>query len=524
MNGPARSAAQNYLDNMERLGASGTARPLVYIDPADHEDIDHAGQFMICDLCKVPLNRLTVLEPDGQQHDDEVTWLHAHGWNSYDHDPVPIAAKREDGTSACDFCGVVGQLDWVYHTARMRIGGGGSVNDYGERWSACEHCSPLVLRAHEAGDYNELLKRVMRVAPSALSTPTGLERRARAESYLDLWYRLLPTIHRREYVGPRREPARLNAKMMPKLRLGLMKFWTAAAADFDGDENLHTPLSTPIPGVHVGEEDIFTVRYPAGDRVPPEVWRNHCHHLVAGIGVADMYWISNNFTRLAIMAGKDLDKISIRREDLPSKFGFMMFAEAIGQIDRPGGRAHIRGLTWTLVPQGVWMNLYIQGEDGLPEADVIQLRAKFGWLVCLNGGSGLRFGDEIEISPELKQGDFAFMFTILATWYLMAQPGVADSTAAPVDKKLARSYQREHNKKLPDVQLVDLRKQPRRIKPAGEHVGRPLTVRVFRSGHWKHQPYGPKRGLRKMIYISEYIAGPEGAPLKERRPVVKVVR
>lgn len=495
----------------------------VYIDPADHEDIDRAGQFMICDLCKVPLNRLTFAEPGGQEVNDEITWLHAHGWNSYDHDPVPVAVDRADAVSACDFCAVVTEPAWVYHTERVRIRGGQTINDYGARWMACEPCAPLVLRAYETGDYTDLLKRAIRVSPTARRIRTELDRERSVETLMELWGRLVPTIQRREYVGPRREPARLNARMLPKLQLGLMKFWTAAADDFGGELSLHTPLTTPIPGVHAGDEDVFAFRYEPGSPVPPDVWRNHCHHLRAGIGVAQMYWISNNFTRLAIMAGKDLNKISVHREDLPATFGFMMFAEAIGQIDRPGGTAHIRGLTWTLVPQGIWMNLYIQSEDGVPDADVIEIRAKYGWLTCMNGGSGLLFDDDLEASPELKD-DYAFIFTILATWYLMAQPGVADSTTAPVDKKLARSYQREHGRRLPDVQLIDLRKQPRRAKPAGEHVGRPLTVRVFRSGHWKRQAYGPKRGLRKMIYISEYIAGPEDAPLRERRPSVKVVR
>jgi hypothetical protein len=107
----------------------------------------------------------------------------------------------------------------------------------------------------------------------------------------------------------------------------------------------------------------------------------------------------------------------------------------------------------------------------------------------------------------------------------MTQPGVAEHSTAPVDKKLARSYQRTHNRKLPDVRLVDLRRQPRRpSEPTEEREGRKYRYRVYRRGHWKRQFYGPGRSLRKTIYINSYIAGPEGAPLYERPTTVKVVR
>jgi hypothetical protein len=318
-------------------------------------------------------------------------------------------------------------------------------------------------------------------------------------------------------------PATLNPRMMPKLQLGVTKFWNHA--------NLYTiatkgqvkaGMTYSLPGVHCGNEDDFLVQFPPGRDMPLQAWTNHTQHIRAGIMASELYWVSAKFTRLAVMAGHDFDSLVISREELPSPFGLIVYEEPIGEIPRPAGNAAIRAISWTLVPQGIWLNLYMQGEDGDPDVDVEQMRAEMGYLMCPNAGSGLAF--DVAIPAEGLHPGFAFIKTIFATWFLMTQPGVAEQRPAPVDKKLARSFQRANGRALPAVQLVDLRRQPTRSKPDTDHVGRPLSVRVYRKGHWKRQAYGPKWGLRKTIYVSAYIAGPEGAPLRERPRTVKVLR
>lgn len=506
--------AEEYLRAVDKAGGKLFGPATVYVDP-DPLDPGQAGKFTICGVCKVPLNRLIEHDADDNEIEDTVVWLHSQSYRNFDHDPVPIEGQRKDVQSACDFCGLVTQQEWVYVGGRVVIDRGNTTNSYGHSWSACADCSPLVKEA----DYLGLAARVLRVADVAHQP--GVDKRAMVESWMESWTKFFPSIKTRYYVGPRREPTKLNPRLMPKLQLGLLRFWNSGERIELYTDPAHRNQTVSLPGIHVGNEDAFRVRYPKDMAVPRDVWKKHCDHIAAGVGVANLYWIAPNFTRLAIMAGKDLTKLSVQREDLPSTFGFMVFAEPIGEFERPNGTAAIRAVTWVLVPGGVWLNVYIQGEDGDPEVDVVEMRATLGWLACLNAGIGFRFGDDID-APE--EGEFDFIRTIFASWYLMAQPGVAESEPAPVDKKLARSYQREHHKPLPGVQLVDLRKRPRRKVAPTEHVGRQLTVRVFRKGHWKRQPYGPQRSLRKMIYVSDYIAGPADAPLKERRQVVHIVR
>ncbi|WP_239057090.1 MULTISPECIES: hypothetical protein [Cutibacterium] len=50
-----------------------------------------------------------------------------------------------------------------------------------------------------------------------------------------------------------------------------------------------------------------------------------------------------------------------------------------------------------------------------------------------------------------------------------------------------------------------------------EHIrtdatGRRLTTRHVVRGHWTHQPYGPKRSLRRLQWVAPFIRGPQEAP------------
>jgi hypothetical protein len=507
----ADSPYDTYISTMRGIGVPEPTQSVFTVGEPGEQSIDRSDEVMVCAVCKMPLNRF-------KASDSDPVYLHAQSWANHDHEVVPQAIPRRDSyaNQNCDFCGLLGQTYYRFLGSNITHDSGGLVQNMGDIWGGCQECSALIM----AGDLEGLLARFVRVSVAAKSGDAELDRLLRAQT-LNVWTAFMNTVYDSEYVGPRREPVRLNARMMPKLQRGLLKFWR--------NENLLTVFTRnrtangmrhSIPGIHCGDEDVFCKRFPPGVTIPDNVWLNHVQHLTAGIEGSDLYWISKDFTQLAIMAGKDFDKLVISREELPSAFGFMVFEDAIGAIARPGGSAAIRGVSWTLVPQGVWINLYMQGEDGDPDVDVEQMRQELGYLMCPNAGGGFVFNDEFEMTDE----NFQFIATIFATWFLMGQPGVADRDAAPVDKKYARSYQRTYNRRLPDVILIDLRKRPQRATDAATHVGRPLSVRIYRRGHWKRQAYGEKRGLRKTIYVSGYIAGPEGAPLKAPPSQVKVLR
>lgn len=502
---------QSWSTTMAKLGSKPGADSVLYVDPGDHQNPEHATDIMICDVCDQSLTRF--ISGAGE------TWVHARSWMKHDHEPVPRAVPlTERHGQLCDFCGQDRQTYWKFVGERLRHGSGNTVHDYGTAWGACDICSTMV----KNGDLESLLERVMRISPLAKTRNPAYETRIRID-LINMWTTFLGTVHTEVYVGPKREPAKLHPRMMPKIQMGLVKFWKSQGLLEQLTAGRRAAMQNHgVPGLHAGHEDEFVVRYGPTDVMPDQVWKNHTDHLSAGIMVSELIWISSAFTQLATMAGQDLEKLLISREELPEKFGLMIYEQPIGEIPRPGGMAAIRAVSWTLVPGGIWLNLYLQGEDADPDVDVEQMRSELGYLMCPNPGVGFAFDHELPVPDD---DAFSFITTIFATWFLMKQPGVAESSSAPVDKKLARAFQRSHNRRLPEVRLVDLRRQPTRShENTSTGEGRQLTVRIYRRGHWKRQFYGPGRALRKTIYVSAYIAGPDDAPLKERPRVVKVLR
>ena len=513
------------MDDMETVLSLATEIAISRKRDEEH-DLDRSENVIVCSGCNQLLNRFAVGQGD-------IIWAHPRPWVDYDHEPNPVEIPRHQfhGT-ACDFCGEIAPVRWLFIGEKMYLaalnedGEQRRMDSMGDHFSACEDCGPLV----RLRDYNGLWNRLSTVSEGTryihgeyekvAKSPEELARlkKQHKQHTVNLWQTFIPTIHTVKEFKP---PAKLYARMMPKLQQGLIKYW-----NYDGlYDTIIGKRGYPhsIPAVHVGLEDEFAATFPYPNTPTREQWTNHIQHLSAGIRAAELYWVKSNFVHLATMAGKDFEKLVITREELPAPFGFMIFEDPIGVIPRPGGEAAIRGFTWTLVPRGIWLNLYIQGEDGDPDVDVEDMRQRLGYLMCPNTGSGVPFGEEI---PCDKLDDkLQFLRTIFATWFLMSQPGVAEHTTAPVDKKYARSYQRTNGSKLPDVRLVDLRRQPRSsTEPAETHEGRKYKFRVYRRGHWKRQFYGPGRSLRKTIYVNSYIAGPENAPLYERPATVKVVR
>lgn len=505
-------ALANHSARWEQLGGDPTGESTMFmIDEGPRPDESEILSGLVCKICHQTLD--VFQEPGGV-----TSLIHPRSWVKYDHEPEPIEVPADFKRDVlCDFCGQQQELYWSISGGRLMRRSGSLIQDHGGRWGACETCGEFL----KANDLESMLDRNMKEASREGLDAEG-QRLVRAE-ILAMWIRFLGTATEMAYIGPRRVPARLHPRLMPKLLSGLVKFWTFPRLH---DMILKRDHRFSLPGVHAGDPENFRVSYASGSDVPTDAWRNHVVHLTSSLWqtAADdgLYWISPDFTRLAIMAGHDFDKIVLTAEQLPSKHGFLIWDGAAGEMQRPGGRAAICAVTWTSVPGGIWLNIYVQGEDSDPEVDVTEMRAKLGWLHCPNAGAGIAFGDEIDIPDD---AEYNILRTIFATWFLIQQPGVAETQSAPVDKKEARRYQRAHNRRQPDVKLVNLRHQPRRTNQDEEHhEGRKLTVRVYRRGHWKRQFYGPKRGLRKMIYVNGYIAGPDGAPLKSGTPTIKVLR
>lgn len=516
MNFP-KDGLNNWQNAMEKTGfrPGGTEMVIRHSDGVGPGGDWEKPTITVCAVCDIVLNEVSF---NGEQ-----TFLHARAWQKYDHEPVVKEIPRgEHQGSLCDFCGLDNGNVWVFEGNQVQAETGNGIHDYGRSWGSCAECAPFVVDK----DIDGLLDRIMRVGPIASAAATADKPQIRA-AMLGLLGPYVDSVSNKTWIGPKRQPGRLDPRMMPKILAGLHKFWGHPNTYERMSGALHTGRN--LPALSMGGDDnepgMFMVRYGPGQAIDPQAFARHVDHLHAGFNVSDLYWISAEFTQLAIMAGHDLDRLMITREELPSPFGLMVWEAPIGEIKRPGGDADIRAVSWTLVPGGVWFSIYMQGEDADPEIDTAWMRSEYGFLMSPNPGVGLEFSYDLGAIKNVGGMAQTVVTTLLSTMFLLQQPGVAEVSTAPVDKKLARSLART-GQKTPEVKLIDLRRRTRRSRPA-ESVegGWTLQYRRFTKGHWKRQFYGPKRGLRKTIYVSPYVSGDEHLPLRpDTPPTVKVLR
>lgn len=508
----------NFHASTSALGMRFGDMSRIVVDPTEDPDTyENRDYLMICEICDVLLNRFTF--PEGE------SWVHARNWQKFDHEPVlKKIAKAEHVPSMCDFCGHEDEpLVWAFETSeRIQAQSGNTTHDYGKTWGSCPQCAPFIL----AQDLDGLIERCARVSP--VGTKYGMDKQVLRGSLYQMLGPVMHLLESRRWIGPKREPSRLDPRMLPKVHAGLIKFWSSPLLyDLIPGKNW---MRHSVPAVHAGvDEEIFKVTYGPEHTLPPRVWARHTEHIVRNLqsSVFELYWVSKDFTTLAAMAAHDFEHFSIAREDLPSPAGLIVWETPIGVIQRPGGEAGIRAVSWCPIPNGIWINAYIQGEDADPEVDVTQMRADFGYLMCTNAGSGLSWDQSFGDAPgDMAASTLGFILTMFSTFFLLNQPGVAEMSTAPVDKKVERAYKRNRTT-MPPVRLVNLRRQPSRSRHESDEAAaerRKFRFRRYTKGHWKRQFYGPKRGLRKMIYISPYISGDANLPLKDKAPVVKVLR
>lgn len=502
---------------LDSLGIDLAGSDARFVLSGQHEDQQLLARTM-CRHCRQGLQ--VMLRPDGKR-----ALIHARVWEKYDHEPdpieIPAGATKE---TLCDFCGSAEEIRWHFRGARVVQRTGNLIKDPGDTWGACDTCGLLLQRQ----DLEGLLDRALtkeQIAAEGLTLKQIKDRRLTA---LAGWVPFLGTITEVIDVRPdsatAKRPARLTPQLMPKIQVGLVRFWNNTGIK----ELLHHPdraWSAYLPSFCCGDTgtptaDDFCRIFEPGIEVPESAWDGHVRHLSAGIWKSDLYWVSSQFTQLANVAGRDLNTATLTREDLPSDNGVLIWEDSVGALPSDNGRtAAIRAVTWNLIPGGVWCAYYAQGEDADPDVDVALMRQKLGWLICPNMGGALVF-DEHELGDDSSQ----VIRTLLATWFLLNQPGVAEVTHALVDKREARKYQRNHQRQQPEVRLINLRKQPQRHQPNDTGPRGPIDYRVYRKGHWKNQPYGPKRGQRREIYVAGYIAGPDGAPLRPPKADVKVLK
>jgi hypothetical protein len=241
--------------------------------------------------------------------------------------------------------------------------------------------------------------------------------------------------------------------------------------------------------------------------------------MVSHLRAADLYWISDDMTALAMHAGQSLAAARWATVDRPSPIGLAVFDGGLGMVDvAPGIHAPVQALAWGPGPDStliVWHLL--NGPEllaQLPGADVSRvpplLAVREVRLPVTDEPVSL---DDLPAHEGMRPSR-PIVAALAAMWHLVQQPQLIDRTTVEPGRTDARSLRRAG---LPDdgVTLVALRRQYRpsaKESDAGSD-GRRYRHRWIVSGHWRNQAYGPERSLRRQTWVPSYVKGPEGAPL-----------
>lgn len=251
---------------------------------------------------------------------------------------------------------------------------------------------------------------------------------------------------------------------------------------------------------------------------------------------ADLFFVSDQMTELAVAAGRSLPEFTLMPEDLPSPTGFIFFDKPIAAVDysqwyENEGTTPIVAASWShwtggnpdWTYGGVWITWYGDrdgmlaqaAEQGITPKQAAAIRTVTGRLLIDNESQSPFTPDPVPValqdgtvtSFQEATGLVRWMATLKATWLLMAQP-VADVADAVYDRAARRRIEKQ-GKEPPRVRVITLR------RPASSSAGE--SDREYRHqwvvrGHWRQQWY-PSRGLHRPVWIAPHIKGPEGAPL-----------
>lgn len=250
---------------------------------------------------------------------------------------------------------------------------------------------------------------------------------------------------------------------------------------------------------------------------------------------AGLYWVRPDMAALAVSAGTTLDETDWGLHARPSACGLIVFEEGVGHaefgadvapardFDSAFPKVSVREVLGDTIPVDacswgsyygeclVWILITRRRFQSLAplaiDAEKVSPLIPIGCVPIPTGAP---------VRPEaFDDGKYRTVLAALAaSWLLMEQPTLVDRVVERPDRPVRRAYARA-GRPPPEVTLVDLRRQyvPDGQGPGDDGEGRWYRHRFVVSGHWRQQPYGEGRALRRRQWIPSHVKGPDGAPM-----------
>jgi hypothetical protein len=243
---------------------------------------------------------------------------------------------------------------------------------------------------------------------------------------------------------------------------------------------------------------------------------------------ADLYWIGNSMCDMVNEAKQTVPMdVSLAPEIIPTPRGLAFFESSLigtdamhamvrdeSASDGDGDELTFDAIHWfpslRRDSRGEWH--FEMSIDFYTSTD--NTAAKFIYVGGSQWGIGEAVGDtdhdDGTPSSDVRRKSFIEDRTLLvALLGLIASPGVADVSEYAPNRAERRRSQRA-GIDLGAVRIINLRGASGGEDGSGDSNYR---HRWMVSGHWRSQPYGPGRTLRKPVWIAPHIKGPDGAPL-----------
>ena len=318
---------------------------------------------------------------------------------------------------------------------------------------------------------------------------------------------------------------------MPALRSALSAGFTA-----DRDRYADVLADADITIEEAEDDDIFAAldsRYDAEQQIADS------RDSLRDVDAAELFWVTKRMVRFTAAAAQSLPDWT-PTEAAPSLNGLVAFAEPAGSI--PSTEWDETPLVGETVVQVPWDGMVWSVDDLTGNLRVATLTRQ----PSASGGNPAWDGAPLTpvhiyhfdadaltstADKRTQREDGGILSFIGAMWLIMSQP----STAQVAHETAPIPHRKNDDPPVPgppprrqtaDVSIIDV--HPQQQEPSERETGgsnnsrsrRQYRHRWWVRGHWKQQAYGPHRSLRKPMYISAFVKGPEDKPFMKGRVYV----
>ena len=235
---------------------------------------------------------------------------------------------------------------------------------------------------------------------------------------------------------------------------------------------------------------------------------------LAGVAGSTLFWVARDMVELATEAAASLPEWSPAAA-IPEEFGLLCWAKPAGVFDWPvpgtdqSLRMPVDAMSWGIRSGHVGISCAFR-TDRIAD----QLNPGLSRLPLLSHSVGV-WDLEAPVPHRLDGGAVSPLSVLGAAWLLMGQPSISATRQIGGVPSGAAADPAEAS----PVSIIELRRA-RAVGDAAQQANsagrRGYDKRFWVAGHWRQQACGPGRKLRKPLWISPFLKGPEEAPLTTR--------